>query len=264
MPTRSTTSIPKRATGSSSAKRAALLLLLATARLAAQQAGAVASTPSFKAGRDVLIGGAFIAGAALLSPLDRTVARLSQSPALQSNAELHATATALSRVGAPNVVLALAGATYVGGQLGHDVHAASIGLHGTESVLISDVITGLVKRLAGRARPAVSPDDNDDFQFNGGWSDDNRMSLPSGHATASTAMAAVLAVESNRWWHHAGWVAPTAYSTAGMISLSRIYLDRHWLSDVLAGSGVGLLSGLLVSHFSESHPRNGIDRAFLP
>lgn len=258
-----TSSIPTRTTGSPWPK-AALVVSLFAAPLAAQQTAAVASTPAFDPGRDVAFAGAFIVGAALASPLDRPVARLARSEALQSSRVVHGTATVLSTIGEPNTVLALSAATYLGGQLGHDSHAASIGLHGVEAIVIGDVITGLVKRLAGRARPAVSPDDNYDFQFAGGFGDDDRSSLPSGHATASVAMAAVLSVESSRWWHHAGWVAPTAYTTAGMIGVSRIYLDRHWLSDVLAGSGIGLASGLLVSHFSESHPRNGIDRAFLP
>lgn len=68
-------------------------------------------------------------------------------------------------------------------------------------------------------------------------------SFPSGHATMATAMAmAVYFILSQRVHRVSvrvclltvciGWIV--------LISFSRIYLDVHWLSDVIAGIGVGL------------------------
>lgn len=68
-------------------------------------------------------------------------------------------------------------------------------------------------------------------------------SFPSGHATMATAMAmAVYFILSQRVHRVSvrvclltvciGWIV--------LISFSRVYLDVHWLSDVIAGIGVGL------------------------
>lgn len=60
-------------------------------------------------------------------------------------------------------------------------------------------------------------------------------SFPSSHSANAWAAATVL---TRRW--RRGW--PAFAALAVLVSFSRMYLDRHWLSDVTAGAllGIGL------------------------
>jgi membrane-associated phospholipid phosphatase len=154
---------------------------------------------------------------------------------------------------------------YAVGRLGH-THLADAGLHGAEAVLVSATATGLLKIMAGRARPYVSADTNaHDFAFGRGTRGHDYESFPSGHASATFAFASALTVESARWWSHATWwIAPLAYGGAALVGASRVYDNEHWASDVIAGAAIGTLSGLVVARFNRSHPKNRIDRWLLP
>lgn len=212
---------------------------------------------------DLEVGGVFVLSAVALAPLDGRVHDFMKQPALQSNVPLHRTASTISFLILPGTAGLLLG-TYVAGQVGHDRGLAEIGFHGGEAIFLSELVTGALKVALGRSRPTISPDDPYKFHPGAGLGHDDQGSFPSAHATAAFALAAVLSAESARWWHHAGWVGPVAYGAAGTAGLARVYLGKHWLSDVLTGAGIGVAGGLLVTHFSESHPNNALDRAFLP
>jgi membrane-associated phospholipid phosphatase len=66
-------------------------------------------------------------------------------------------------------------------------------------------------------------------------------SFPSGHTSATFATAAVLQT-------HFGWgVGAASYAVAGFVGWSRIRSNFHWLSDVVFGSAIGVLSGRTVT-----------------
>jgi len=58
-------------------------------------------------------------------------------------------------------------------------------------------------------------------------------SFPSGHAAGAFALAMTL---SRRWRK----LAPVFFLAAGLVAFSRIYLNRHFASDVLVGAMIGL------------------------
>lgn len=66
-------------------------------------------------------------------------------------------------------------------------------------------------------------------------------SFPSGHATVSWALAAVLSSVEKAY-------APLWFFIAFCISLSRIYLGVHFPSDVVAGALIGLAIGHITLH----------------
>ena len=64
-------------------------------------------------------------------------------------------------------------------------------------------------------------------------------SFPSGHTATAFAGAEFL------WQEYKDvsvWYGVTGYIIAGATGLMRIYNDRHWLTDVAAGAGLGILS----------------------
>jgi membrane-associated phospholipid phosphatase len=67
---------------------------------------------------------------------------------------------------------------------------------------------------------------------------DNR-SFPSGH-TATAFMAATML--SKEYGHFSPWVSVGAYTAATATGLMRVANNRHWVSDVMVGAGVGILS----------------------
>jgi len=69
-------------------------------------------------------------------------------------------------------------------------------------------------------------------------------SFPSGHATAAFAAAAVVASAYPR-------LAVPAYLAAGTVAYSRLYLRRHYPTDVLAGAAVGMIVSRLVWRYRD-------------
>lgn len=67
----------------------------------------------------------------------------------------------------------------------------------------------------------------------------NDHSFPSGHTATAFMTATMLAKE---YGHKSPWIGIGAYSVATATGLMRMANNKHWLSDVLTGAGVGILS----------------------
>jgi membrane-associated phospholipid phosphatase len=126
------------------------------------------------------------------------------------------------------------------GLLAKNTKSTSTGLLLLESYSLAMIFVRIPKNLIGRKRPDAWPPSTP-FNWDGPF---RGVSFPSGHTTASFAIASVIA---NQYRDHK-WVPITAYSVATLAGLSRIYENRHWLSDVIAGAAIGTLVGNLVSH----------------
>ena len=63
-----------------------------------------------------------------------------------------------------------------------------------------------------------------------------RNSFPSGHSATAFMGAELMRVEYGKWW------GLGAYTIATGVAFLRLYNNRHWINDVVAGAGIGILS----------------------
>lgn len=219
--------------------------------------------PLFTA-RDAVMATGFAGITVAMFPIDERIARRLQAPSTQANRFFHHAATGFELLASPGAYV-IGGSLYAVGRAKGFARIADLGLHGTEAVLVGDVLTGMLKGLAGRARPFVTGDTNPaDFSFGHGFTTDKRTSFPSGHTTTAFAAAAAVTAETGRWWPRSTWVVgPLMYGGATMVGLSRMYHDKHWASDVALGAAIGTVSGQKTVQYLHARPRNWIDRVLL-
>jgi membrane-associated phospholipid phosphatase len=99
------------------------------------------------------------------------------------------------------------------------------------AVMVGDkLLTEAIKQLIDRARPALEP-----------VAATLGPSFPSGHTSTAAASWAAFALVAGRWWGPRAWpaLAGTAVGIAVAVAASRVLLDVHWLTDVLAGLALG-------------------------
>jgi len=132
-------------------------------------------------------------------------------------------------------------------------------------VIIAEALTYLTKWSFGRERPYFSgTDDSDEFKFGRGLKGERYSSFPSGHASGAFAAAAAGVTEiSSRWPKATIFAAPVLYGGAVMVAWARLQSNKHWLSDVFMGAGMGTLIGIKVVRYNHKHPRNSVDRWLL-
>lgn len=167
--------------------------------------------------------------------------------------------------GQPGVV-GLGFAMWGGGLMAKRPTVAASGLRAIEAITVSGTVTSLLKMTFGRARPYLSPDDPSNFQlFRGVGAPDGRYAaMPSGHATAAFAFAAAVTGEVRlRAPEHARMVGVLTYGAALATAYARMHDDRHWLSDVTVGAGIGTVTGLAITRWHATRPENSIDRVLL-
>jgi membrane-associated phospholipid phosphatase len=105
-----------------------------------------------------------------------------------------------------------------------------------EAAAFSSVGGYALMELAGRERPYVSGDPN-------GWGTGGD-SFPSLHVTAAFAIGTVFAESGNerfRWLRRV-----LGYGIAAGTAYERIKHDAHWLSDTVAGAGLGVATARFV------------------
>jgi membrane-associated phospholipid phosphatase len=103
---------------------------------------------------------------------------------------------------------------------------------------VSTIINEGIKISVNRTRPA---DRYPDEIFAN--SPTHGSSFPSGHTALAFATATTIALDYKKWY-----VVVPAYLWAGSVGYSRMYLGKHYPSDVLGGIIVGVGSGYL-SHW---------------
>lgn len=154
-----------------------------------------------------------------------------------------ALADSLNALGHPVTGLGIAASLWGAGEWREDTHLAETGKLSLQAVLIADLTTFILKAGAGRERPGKK---DDAASFRPFTFENDRDSLPSGHAASAFALASVLSQRS------VSRSAPYLYyGLAGLVGLARVYDDKHWASDVVVGALVGELAGRMVVRLQE-------------
>jgi hypothetical protein len=125
-----------------------------------------------------------------------------------------------------------AATVYAVGRLGDKPKVSHVGMDLIQSLAISEGITQTLKYTTRRERPDHS----------------SKNSFPSGHSADTFAFATAL--ERHLGWRYAG----PAYVLASYVAISRMPANRHWLSDAVFGSAVGIIAGRTVTSDEASHP----------
>jgi membrane-associated phospholipid phosphatase len=95
-----------------------------------------------------------------------------------------------------------------------------------KSFLLNDFVASNLKHWSGSERP------------NG-----TLHSFPSGHTSVAFAMAQFM---HHEFGEESVWYSVGAYSCAATVGILRVAKNAHWISDVVAGAGIGMLSTELV------------------
>jgi len=99
-------------------------------------------------------------------------------------------------------------------------------LYGLSSILAGGIISQ-TKIITARERPDHS----------------NYRSFPSGHTQTAFVAAEFLHQE---YKNQSVWISIGGYSAATFVGIARVYNNKHWVSDVVAGAGIGILSTKIV------------------
>jgi hypothetical protein len=128
-------------------------------------------------------------------------------------------------MGQSYTLLSASAIVYAVGRTKNEPKVSHVGMDLIRAVVISEGLAAAMKYTVRRERPDGS----------------GRSSFPSGHAADTFAFATALE-------RHLGWrYFVPAYIGASYVALSRLPSNRHWLSDVMMGSAVGIIAGRTVT-----------------
>jgi hypothetical protein len=142
---------------------------------------------------------------------------------------------------------AVAGAFGLYGVMGNSFKSKIIAVELIQAGLYSEFLTFILKYGIGRARPYNDLGHTSYHLFSGS---DDFHSIPSGHSTSAFALSAVISSTSS-----SDLIKFLAYVPAGFTLFSRIYQDKHWISDAVGGAVIGYFVGNWVAdlHSEKKH-----------
>ena len=135
-------------------------------------------------------------------------------------------------LGELGTLLGTATAIYAVGRIKDEPKVSHLGMDLIRSLAISEGLTQTLKYTTRRERPDHS----------------SRNSFPSGHAADMFAFATALE-------RHLGWRgAVPAYAFSTYVALSRLPANRHWFSNAVFGTAVGVIAGRTVTRHGREYP----------
>jgi hypothetical protein len=249
-------------TSNTARRRIEALGLLLTLAVPTLSAGAQKRVPLLQKQDLAALGWLLLATAATM-PLDRTIAHEFADSTLQANGTSQSTANHLTTIHERSLFVYSAIA-WAGGRIFQSAPVADAGLHSAEAIAVGTLIGSFLKSTVGRGRPRATNGDPFDFKFAKGYTSGDYRSFPSLHEIGSFAAASTLTAEVARHNRKAGRIVGVlAYGGAGMVGLARMYKAEHWASDVVLGSGFGIVIGRRIVDHAHSGPPNSLDHFLL-
>jgi membrane-associated phospholipid phosphatase len=135
-------------------------------------------------------------------------------------------------LGELGTLLGSASVVYAVGRIKDQPKVSHLGMDLIEALAMSEALTQTLKYTTRRERPDHS----------------SKNSFPSGHAADTFAFATALE-------RHLNWkYSIPAYVFSSYVALSRLPANRHWLSDAVFGSAVGIIAGRTVTSHEAERP----------
>lgn len=203
-----------------------------------------------------------LAGMGIVAVYDERIARWARQSEIQGDSSRRDFVHSITWINEQPLTIA-AVLTYGVGRVGRWKTVADVGAHLTEALVATELVDGVIRISLSRSRPRASPDDAFIFHPGKGLTDFDYRSFPSLHAAVAFATAGTLVEElrvRNRltsWWQ-----APALYTAAAIPGFTRIYLDEHWASDIVAGTFVGVMVGTHLVRYAHQH-KTRVDRFLL-
>lgn len=193
-----------------------------------KNAASIISSPLHWGKKDFLTAGLASAGTLTFFPLDEPAHcwLINHPDDLRSSIS-----KVFSGLSSPAVLLGLTSIGYFLGEVQNSSRTRTAFLLAGESLILTELMIQSLKTAVGRARPYLMEGafSFHPLTFRGKWH-----SFPSGHSAAAWAVATSLAsCSKNRY------LDLVFYVLASGVSVSRVLLDKHYISDVVAGGLIG-------------------------
>jgi len=149
--------------------------------------------------------------------------------------------TIMGEIGKPYVLGPAIGALLITGQHSENRKFRAFTYDLAQAYTLDYAIVASIKYAVGRERPNKS----------------NMQSFPSGHATDGFMIATVIQR------HYGNKAGVFGYTFATLMAYSRLKIDKHWMSDVVAGAALGYIIGSSVCSNMTLH-RNQYQLTMMP
>jgi len=143
------------------------------------------------------------------------------------------------------------GALYVYGLISKDNKLKKMPMLLIEATLFNTTLTKCFKYTFGRPRPSYGEEWSEFVPFSG------HDAFPSGHTSTAFTIATVISTQ-----YPSRLVKMTSYSIAGLIGLQRLHTNAHRMSDVFAGTVLGIWVGNTVCSLDKSWTKGNIQFSF--
>lgn len=133
------------------------------------------------------------------------------------------------------------GGFYIYGSIQKDDISKDAAIKGFETFIVCGLATGILKYSFHRQRPCESNPPNSRIWYGPSFKKQH-LSFPSGHTSSVFSLATFISAQ----YKYKPSITAICFSIAGLTAISRLYDNKHWLTDVIAGALVGFACGQLM------------------